>query len=251
MQITAILVAVGLASFGSGVTTARQSAAPRRSGTGPATLAIMVTDAAGKPLTGVRVALQGPTVRESSTEQGRLVFEGLPTGNYKLTFEQDGYEKGEKDVTARGSSPIDVKISLTPVAAAPPPPASTPELKPVAPVVDAQPVTIDMPSFIERNFIGRSSGKTTVLACAPGGEATLLQIREPVQQHVHDAADEYLYVIAGEGTAHTGKIEQPLHAGVFMLVPRGVPHALTASGRSPLMVISVKAGEKCAPGGVQ
>jgi mannose-6-phosphate isomerase-like protein (cupin superfamily) len=36
---------------------------------------------------------------------------------------------------------------------------------------------------------------------------------------------------------------------VFMLVPRGVPHTLTASGRSPLVVISIKAGERCSASG--
>jgi mannose-6-phosphate isomerase-like protein (cupin superfamily) len=246
MRITAILVGVGLAAIGATVTALAQS--PVRRTTGPVTLAIMVTDQSGAPLTNARVTLQGPVSRDARTEQGRIVFEGLPSGSYKLTFEQEGFVKAEKDVTARGSAPIDVKMELTPVPAPPPPPPAPPApLKPVAPVVEAEPVLIDVPSFIEKNFIGRAAGKTSLLACAAGGEATLIQIREPLAEHTHQNADEYLYVIAGDGAARAGKIQETLHAGVFMLVPRGVPHVLTATGRSPLVVISVKAGEHCSP----
>jgi mannose-6-phosphate isomerase-like protein (cupin superfamily) len=249
MRITAILVGVGLAAIGATLNAQQQpQAAPPRRTSGPVTLVIMVTDQAGAPLTNARVTVQGPVSRDARTEQGRMVFEGLPSGTYKLTFDLEGFVKAEKDVTAKGSAPIDVKMALTPVPEPPPPPKpAPPPLKPVAPVVDAEPVLIDVPSFIEKNFIGRAAGKTSPLACASGGEATLLQIREPVAEHTHQDADEYLYVIAGEGAARAGKIQESLHAGVFMLVPRGVPHVLTATGRSPLVVISIKAGEHCSP----
>lgn len=221
-----------------------QTQTPRRTA-GNVTFAIVVTDAAGAPLTDVNVTLTGPAARDVRTERGRAVFEGLPSGAYHFKFEKDGFIPAERDVTGRGAAPIDVKVALDEE------PKPVPPVEPVKPppppvVSDAQPVAIDMPSFIEKNFIGRGAGKTSPLACATGGEATLIQLREPLAEHTHPDADEFLYVIAGEGTGRAGSNPQPLHPGVLMLVPRGVPHTLTASGRSPLVVISIKAGERCA-----
>ncbi len=220
------------------------AAAQRRSG-GPATLVIMVTDASGAGVGDVRVGLDGPAAREGRTEQGRLVFENIPSGSYRVTFQREGFVTLEREVAAKGGAPIDVKVTLDRV---PPPKPPPPPLKPVEPVIEASPVAIDVPTFIEKNFVGRAAGKTSLLACAAGGEATLIQVRQPLAEHVHAGADEYLYVIAGEGTGRIGASDEPLHAGIFLLVPRGVRHTLISSGRSsPLVVISVKAGEKCAP----
>jgi quercetin dioxygenase-like cupin family protein len=55
-----------------------------------------------------------------------------------------------------------------------------------------------------------------------------------------------LYTIAGEGSVRAGGKDQPLSAGVFMMVPRGVPHLIVAITRNPLMLLSIKAGEHCA-----
>jgi mannose-6-phosphate isomerase-like protein (cupin superfamily) len=221
-----------------------QPQTPRRPA-GNVTFAILVTDASGGPISDVKITLSGPASRDVRTERGRAVFEGLPSGAYHMKFEKDGFITAERDVTGRGAAPIDVKVALDEE------PKPVPPVEPVKPppppvVSDVQPVAIDMPSFIEKNFVGRAAGKTSPLACATGGEATLIQLHEPVAEHTHADADEFLYVIAGEGTARTGSSTQPLRAGVFMLVPRGVPHTLTASGRSPLVVISIKSGERCA-----
>ena len=102
-----------------------------------------------------------------------------------------------------------------------------------------------MPAFIEKNYVGRAAGKTTPLACGTGGTATLLQINEPVAEHAHADADEFLYVIAGQGTARMGDRQEPLSSGVFVLIPRGVAHTLTAGPRKPLVLLSTRAGEKC------
>jgi mannose-6-phosphate isomerase-like protein (cupin superfamily) len=207
-----------------------------------------VTDQDGSPVSDVRVALSGPAQREARSEQGRLVFENIPSGKYVLTFQREGFQTLEREITARGGAPVDVKVALTRAPEPPPPPKPRPPLTPVAPIVVAEPVVIDVPTFIEKNFVGRSASKTSLLGCAAAGEATLIQLREPLPQHVHDTADEYFYVIAGEGSAHLGnQSPQALHAGVFVLVPRGVSHALMNSGRTPLVVISIKGGEKCAP----
>ena len=237
MRITSLVIAIMVGAIG------LSAQVPRRSG-GNVTLVILVTEASGTPVGGVRVTLSGPVARESRTELGKLAFEGLPSGSYHLRFERDGFVPIERDVVARGGAPIDVKVTL---ARTPKPPPPSPPLRPVAPLIDTEPVAIDIPSYIERNFVGRAAGKVSSLACSSGGGATLIQLHEPVADHVHTGADEFLYVIAGEGTARTGGSQQVLRAGVFVLVPRGVSHSLTASGRSPLVVLSIKAGERCTP----
>ena len=228
----------------------RQPQPQRRATGGPATLAVLVSDPAGAGIGDVKVTMQGAVTREARTEQGRIVFEDVPAGTYRLRFDRDGFISLEREVVARGGAPIDVKVTLTPAPPPPPPPETKPPAPdPVPPVADGAPVTIDLPSFIEKNYIGRSAGKTLDLACAATGAATLIQLHEPLAEHTHAKADEFLYVIAGEGTVREGKDQQPLHAGVLILVPRGVAHAVTVTGRNPLVMISIKSGDRCTAGG--
>ena len=234
MTILAVMLAVGQAA----------TARPQRRLAGNATLAISVSDPAGAPLGDVKVTLNGPVSRDVRTERGRIAVENLPAGSYRLRFEREGFVSLEREVTARGSVPIDVKVTLTPL---PPPPDPVPQIppKPPAPALSTAPVAIDMPSFIEKNYVGRSGGKTSAVACAAGGAATLMQVKDPLVEHTHADADEFLYTIAGEGSVRAGGRDQPLRAGVFMMVPRGVPHIIVAVTRSPLVLLSIKAGEPC------
>ena len=238
MRITVSTIAIMIALAGAAANAQRRSS-------GSATLVMLVTEPSGSPLTDVRVTVQGPARRESRTERGRIVFEGLPSGTYRVRFEREGYLPVEREVVARGGKPVDVKVALTRA------PKPTPPIRPVGPLPPsiAEPIGIDMPTFIEKNYIGRAAGKTSALACAAGGSATLLQLHDPLADHMHNDADEYLYVIAGDGTARAGRSQQELHPGVFMLVPRGVLHSMSAAGRSPLVVLSIKAGERCSPAG--
>jgi len=71
-------------------------------------------------------------------------------------------------------------------------------------------------------------------------------VRDPLAEHTHADADEFIYVVAGAGSAQIGGREQPLGASVFTLIPRGVPHTLAMKGKNPLIVLSIKAGEACA-----
>ncbi len=236
MRITPFVVAAAILLVGLDVH------AQRRSGGGSATLAIVVSDPAGAPIGDVHVTVQGPASRDAHTERGRIVFENVPTGSYRLRFEKEGFVTLERELTARAGAPTDVKVTLTPEPAAPPPP--TPPIQRVAQPVDAVPVAIDLPSFIEKNFIGRAAGRTSPLACGAGGPALLIQAREPIAEHMHEDADEYLYVIAGEGSLHAGKTVEALKAGVLTMVPRRVLHTITAS-RSPLELLSIQAGGHC------
>ena len=223
-------------------TYASPAAGQRRGGGGGAvTFAVTVHDSTGKPLTDVKVILTGPASRSSRTEAGRIVFEGLPAGSYKFRFEKEGYDPVERTVAARGSTPIDVKVTLAK------------ELPPITPVGSlpalpsaAKPVAIDMPAFIEKYYVGRAAGKTTPITCASGGGATLLQMNEPLAEHTHADSDEFLYFIAGQGAARFGERVEALGPGVFVMIPRGVAHVLTPAVKKPLVALSVRAGEKCA-----
>jgi mannose-6-phosphate isomerase-like protein (cupin superfamily) len=221
------------------------AAAQRRGGAaGRVTFAVLVTDSTGAPIPGVLVSMTGPADRSGRTEAGRLVFENLPAGAYRFRFEREGFIPFEKEVAGRGSKPIDVKATLS--AAPPPPPPPAPEPAPVPlPAADATPVVLDMPAFIEKNYVGRAAGKTTPLACGGGGSSTLVQINDPIATHAHADADEFIYVIAGQGTANMGERHEPLGPGVFLMIPRGLAHGFTTGPRKPLVMIATRAGGAC------
>lgn len=217
----------------------------QRRGSGPVTFAIVVSDPSGAPLGDVKVTLAGPVERSTRTERGRTVFENVPSGAYRIRFEKAGFVAVEREVSGRGAVPVDVKVTMSPEPAPPPPPPAPVASLPAPAAVDAKPVVLDMPAFIEKNYVGRAAGKATPLACSAGGTATLLQINDPVAEHTHATADEFVYVIAGQGTARIGDRQEPLSAGVFMLIPRGTAHAFTAGPKKPLVVVSTQAGDKC------
>lgn len=214
----------------------------------PVTFAILVTDPEGAQVPSVLVTVEGPATRTTRTEGGRIALENLPAGDYRLRFEKAGFVTLERELTARGGAPIDVKVTLRPSAEAeePAPAAAT---APVAPDPSAPstatPALIDVPAAIEREFVGRSPERRTSLACGDQGSATLIQLNDPMPPHAHDDADEFVYVVAGEGTATVGGTSQRLRAGVLLFIPRGTPHGLTRSGRNPLIVLATRAGDGC------
>jgi len=212
-----------------------------------ATFAVLVSDTSGAPISDVSVTASGPSQRAGRTESGRLVFEGVPAGTYRFRFDKDGYLSFEREVTTHGSAPIDVKVTLT---EAPPPPKPAEPVKPPTPppaehTVDAKAMALDLPTYIEKNYVGRAPGKATGLSCTTGGAANLLQINEPIKEHTHADSDEFLYVMAGEGNARIGTTAEPMSPGMFLVVPRGVAHTITAGPKKPLFVLSILAGEKC------
>lgn len=239
---TAVLgVCVAVVMAGVGVRAQGRGAKPARTAA-RVTFAIAVSDAEGAPIPNVRVKVEGPEQREIRTEGNRIALEGLPAGNYRLRFEKDGFVTLERELAARGGAPIDVKVTLTPMPG--PPPAPVP-VEPPPSAVDAKPASIDLLAVIDKQFVGRGAGKTTALACGGEATATLIQINDPVADHVHADADEVIYVIAGEGASNVQGQAQKLRAGVLLFVPRGVTHRFSQSGRNPLIVLSTRAGEAC------
>ena len=220
----------------------RRGAAPT---TGPVTFAIVVTDSTGAPVGDVRVTLTGVVTRSARTERGRTVFESLPSGQYSIKFEKPGFITLDKEVTGKGAKPIDIPITLEREPEPPPKPVEPPPPPPPAPANDTKIAVLDMPAFIEKNYIGRAAGKTTPMGCASGGSSTLIQMNEPLAQHTHDDADEFIYVIAGQGVAKLSGREESLGPAVFLMVPRGMPHMVSAGPKKPLVLMSVLAGAKC------
>lgn len=208
-----------------------------------ATFAISVSDPAGAALPNVTVTVEGPVSRTVRTEGGRIAIEDVPVGPYTLRFEREGFVTVERQFTATAGKPMAIDVTLKPLPA--PPPAPEPPPKPSAGATDAKPAAFDVPGVIEKEFVGRAAGKITPLACGSEGTATLIQLNEPLQQHAHADADEFLYVVAGEGSASVDGRTQKLSAGILLFVPRSTPHSFSATGRNPLILLSTRAGEGC------
>ena len=234
-------------------TLSAQAPAPTRAAAKPAAITVQVTDSLGAPLADATVTATGPVTREGvTTADGSLRFANLRAGTYRLKFVRDGAVTLERDVTLRAgeSATIDAALSAAPAPVAPSAPAAP--AVPSAPAAAAvlgppgEPKVTPVPLFLEKNFIGgRQARKESPLGCTPTGTATLHQLREAWLSHTHDAADEWIYVVAGEGTVRIGSTDHKVQAGTFSLVPYTVAHALIPQGRNPLIVISVLSGPPC------
>jgi mannose-6-phosphate isomerase-like protein (cupin superfamily) len=239
----ALAAVLGLASPAAGAQAqAKPAAAP--------TLSIEVTDRGGDPLDEVSVAVTGPVDRSGTTgEKGTIVFRAMRAGTYRLRFEHDGFVTLERDVVMT-AKPATISVALTavpePEAQPDPEPSPPPAPGPAdAPVREVAPRMLSVPDFAERNLIRREPHLATLIACAEGGTARLLQIRDPLEHQLHDEVDEILYVIAGAGILHLDARDTKIDAGFFALIPRGVPHTLRRQGRHPLVALSVLTGTPC------
>jgi mannose-6-phosphate isomerase-like protein (cupin superfamily) len=231
--------------------------AARRPRRRPAAEHVIVRDFSGTPIEGVQVTVSGVggTVPAENTE-AMTAADGtallmLPDGQYRLRFEQDRFVTLEREVTIRNGEPSEIDIALRnappppppPPAPAPPPAPVRPAPRPAAP--SGPPVTISIPSFLEKNFIGREPLKESILGCTPEAMTRLLQLHDPVAVHTHDDLDEILYVVAGEGTVRIRDTESKVTAGSLSIIPRGLPHGLQRTGKNPLIVLSTLAGAPC------
>ena len=230
-----------------------QAQAPARGTAKPATfkaaaLTIEVSDPTGAPLGGTTVTASGPVSREGETApDGTIQLINLRQGNYRLRFEREGSITLEREITLKAGESATLDVALT---VAPPPPKAPEPVAPPTPTrtlgAPGEPKVTPIPLFLERNFIGgRDPRKESPLGCTSSGTATLVQLREAWASHTHDDADEWIYVVAGEGVLRIGSAEQKMQAGTFSLVPHTISHALAPQGRNPLIVISMLSGPPC------
>jgi mannose-6-phosphate isomerase-like protein (cupin superfamily) len=227
---------------------------PQSRGAAPGlTLTVDVTDMSGNALSGVRVSADGPAERDGETTQGgTLVFRSMRAGTYRLRFEHTGFITLEREVVIRPgqSATVSTALNAAPVKPAPtpapaPPPAAPTPTHPTKSARTVEPRTLSIPDFLDRNLIGGEPQRTTLLACADGGTARLLQVRDPLTEPEHAEFDEILYVVAGAGVVRIRNVDTKMQPGHFALVPRGVPHSVRREGRNPIILLSVLAGTPC------
>lgn len=216
------------------------------------TLSVTVTDGIGAPISGVAVRLSGPVDREGATENGSLRLQGLRSGTYRLRFARDGFITLERDVTVpSGQRSMDQHVMLSAAEGTGAPAPTVPEPEPAKTGTLPPPgkaVTMELPDFIERNFIsGKEPQKVSSVACSGLSQTILWQIREPWANRQHTGADAMLYVIGGEGSLRMDGRDISLQAGSFVSVPRGTTYSIARRGRNPLIVLATMAGEPCAP----
>jgi mannose-6-phosphate isomerase-like protein (cupin superfamily) len=235
-----------------------------------------VRDTSGHVLAGVRVQVDGTSSGEFTTDgEGVVRLPSMRDGAYLLRFERTGFTTLERDVTLRGGQPDVIAVALSaaptpeppgargpgrsdailvtpPVPALTPRPAPTPPPQTSGPVVTALPPaagdqkTVSIPTFLDRNLIGREALKESILGCTATATTRLLQLRDPLAEHVHANVDEMLYVVAGEGTLLIpSRAAAPIAPGSLSIVPRGAPHAIERRGKNPLIVLSILSGTPC------
>lgn len=221
----------------------------RQAGPARPAATIIVTDMEGKPLADVRVKATGPVDREAATDaDGTVTLRNMTAGTYRLRFDHDDHVLFEREVTVQAGRALKATVSLAAAPAPPPPPpAPEPEPPPAGRTLPpaGPPTFVSIPDFVAKNFVGNAPSMTSLMGCAPSATSNLLQLRDPLAQHTHDEADEMLYIVAGEGTHRIGGREIPLSAGVFAVVPRGIPHSIARRGSRPIIVLSILSDQPC------
>jgi hypothetical protein len=240
-------LAAALAACATGA--AIHAQAPAKPAAAGPTLSIEVTDRAGESLGDVSVAVTGPVDRSGTTsENGAIVFRAMRAGTYRLRFEHDHFVTLERDVVI-GAKPASISAALTPLpepdVPPEPPPAPQPPPDAAPPPRDIAPRTLSIPDFLDKHLIGGEPHRSTLLGCADGGTARLLQVRDPLEDQQHAGLDEILYIVAGAGVLRIENQDTKVTPGFFALVPRGVPHSIRREGRNPLIALSILMGEPC------
>jgi mannose-6-phosphate isomerase-like protein (cupin superfamily) len=217
-------------------------------------ITVSVTDRSGKPIADSVVKAAGPVEREGTTDaEGNVVLRSVNAGSYRLRFEHEDFVTLERDVTVQAGRPLKMSVALTAAPPPPPPPPPKPEPEPAAPpptapAFEAQPSSVDIPAFFEKNYIGNAPSKSSTVGCTASSTATLVQIRDPLAEHTHADSDEMIYVVAGEGTEKLAGRDVPLTPGTFSVIPRNMAHSLARRGGRPLVMLSILSGPPCQNG---
>jgi mannose-6-phosphate isomerase-like protein (cupin superfamily) len=114
-----------------------------------------------------------------------------------------------------------------------------------------EPRSLSITDFLDTNLIGSEPQKLTMLGCAQGGTARLLQVRDPLSDQRQADGDQMLYVMAGSGVIRIRNQDTKAGPGFFAMIPRSIPYGIRREGRNPIILVSVLAGPACnesAPG---
>ena len=225
--------------------------APRATAQGATTSVITVTDLSGALLSDVQVTLTGSVDRSGSTAgNGTVKFDGLRPGTYRVRFDKDGYVLFERELEVRPKQAApNPSVALSPAAKSEPPPAPPPAPEAPKPAPLPPPgkaITVNVPDFIERNFIANTQPqKVSEVGCSGLAHTVLWQVREPWEKREHDTTDAMLYVVGGEGTVRMGTTDISVQAGSFAQIPRGTTYAISRRGRNPIIILATLIGEPC------
>ncbi len=218
----------------------------------PAVMELSVTTMVGATIPGATVKAEGPTTRMGTTgPDGRLVFENLTAGTYRVRAEREGFVTLEKEITvfAGGRTPAQAVLSsaapaAAAPAAAPPPPPPAPAA--AAPVLKAgEPRVASLTDIAEQLLRETDPVAERALGCSGATASRLIRARDSVSIHTHADADELIYIVAGDATLKLGDKEQNISPGWFSMVPRGTAHSLTRRGRNPILILSAVSGPPC------
>jgi Cupin domain/Carboxypeptidase regulatory-like domain len=231
--------------------TTGRGAAPKRPAVAAKTTSarVLVKDPAGAGISGVRLILSGASTGEFTTgAAGTAIVPDLKDGMYRVRCEREGFITLEREFTLRGATwnPIDIVLDPAPPPPPPPPPPPAPAPPPPAAMAPGGPaISVSIPDFVDKNYIGREPMKESILACKPLETVRLLQMREAVAMHVHERLDEVVYVVAGEGAVKIGDESVALRPGSLIVLPHGSGHAFERRGKNPLVVLSTLVGSAC------
>ena len=152
----------------------------------PQVLQVTVRDQAGSPIAYVHVTLAGSVSRTVITNaDGGASLLSLPDGIYRVRFEHERFVTLERELTVRNGQPSEFEVemsagpapTLAPAAPEPPPPLPP---SPTAVAPSGPPVTLSIPAFLDKNFIGREPLKESVVGCTAASTTRVLQLREPI-----------------------------------------------------------------------
>jgi hypothetical protein len=241
---TTVVLACALATGASAQTPVK----PKAPAAPPKTTSVRVSvhDRDGEVVSGVRLLLSGTDTGEFTTgAAGTAILPNLKPGAYRVRCEHEGFITLEREFTLGTGAwnPIEIVLNAAPPPPPPPPPPPAPPAAAVPP--SGAPVTVSIPDFVDKNFIGRDPLKESILACKPMETVRLLQMREGIAPHAHERLDEIIYVVAGEGAIRIGDKVTPLRAGSLVVVPNGSSHAFERSGKNPLVIVSTLVGGAC------
>jgi hypothetical protein len=215
-------------------------------------MAITVATPQGMTISNVHVEVTGATERSGETNaSGQINFPGLQAGTYRLRFSGEEVITFEREVTLRAGQIADLDITLNPAPppkVAPPPPAPAPAPQPAptnAMGPAGQPQMLSVVDLIEKEFVGRSPRRESILSCSGNARSTVIQLNEELPERLYDSGEATYYVLGGEGTVRINGRESNLETGAFVSVPRDTAHSFTRRGRRPLILLSTLSGSPC------
>ncbi len=83
-----------------------------------------------------------------------------------------------------------------------------------------------------RVVFGNPRGQAAEMTLAPGDA-------EGGPDNRHRGSDQWLFVVAGTGTAVVNRKRYPLRAGTLLLIEHGDTHAIRNTGKEPLRTLNV------------